>query len=497
MVDDRQLLVQYVSEGSEEAFTEIVRRHTPLVYSAALRRTGDLELAKDAAQLAFAALAHKARSLHKGVVLAGWLHQATRFAAAQLLRVELRRRAREQEVFAMSAVQSPSIPLWQQIRPLIDESLDQLSREDRDALLLRFFEQQDYAAVGTALGTTAEAARKRVDRALEHLRKRLYKRKITTSAAALGAILTVNALERVPVDFTISLASNCSAFALGAAASIPAASGFMALLLMAKGKLIIVAIVAFAAVTAPLILQQRVRAAARAELVHVQNSNRGETQTASAPVQSPSAAPANNSQADAPDIQRLRNEVASQDRTAEESLQTNHSTRNKAPAAEDKSQAGEWLDIAGVARDVGQATPAALLQTYAWAATRGDTNHIAHLFAIGAETDLPRMQRLLEEIREHASVGREAVESAATYRIFEETPVEKDDHWVRTDLYFVDGKIERIRTRIRLTDSGWKLILGHDLPFVQQMMDEATGRWFDIQLPKQTRKLPANDQPRK
>ena len=68
MVDDRQLLVQYVSEGSEEAFTEIVRRHTPLVYSAALRRNGgDQELAKDAAQLVFAALARKARSLPKGV----------------------------------------------------------------------------------------------------------------------------------------------------------------------------------------------------------------------------------------------------------------------------------------------------------------------------------------------------------------------------------------------------------------------------------------------
>jgi RNA polymerase sigma factor (sigma-70 family) len=480
-----------------------VRRRTPLVYSAALRRIGDSELAKDAAQLVFTALARKARSLPKGVVLAGWLHQATRFAAAQLLRVELRRRAREQEVFAMSILQSTPIPLWQQIRPILDEALDKLRGKDRDALLLRFFEQQDYAAVGAALGTTAEAARKRVDRALEHLRRCLHKRKITTSAAALGAILSVNAAELAPAGIATSLASSSAAAALAAAASTPATGGFVALLLMAKGKLIIGAIVAVAAVTTPLVFQQRARAAARAELVHVQNSTQGETEAANAPVQTAGQGPANNSRADGREIERLRNEVSSRRaQTAEVAPQTNLLTRNNiaynAPAAEEKTPAGERLEI-GDLRDVGQATPAALFQTCLWAIPRGDTNRIAQLLAIETEADLHRMQPLLEEVRKRALVGREAVEAAApvkAWRILEDTPAGKDDHWVRTDIYHVDGKIERVRTRIRLTGSGWKLVLGDDLPYVQQMMDEATGQWFDIHLPKQTpRKLTA--QPRR
>lgn len=41
MLDDQQLLRGFVKDGSEAAFTELVTRHVNLVYSAALRRTGD------------------------------------------------------------------------------------------------------------------------------------------------------------------------------------------------------------------------------------------------------------------------------------------------------------------------------------------------------------------------------------------------------------------------------------------------------------------------
>ena len=104
MLDDHQLLARYVGDGSEAAFCELVERYVDLVYSAALRRTGgDTHLAHDVAQLVFTDLARKARSIPKNVVLAGWLHRATRFAAAQLLRTERRRQSREQEAAEMSS----------------------------------------------------------------------------------------------------------------------------------------------------------------------------------------------------------------------------------------------------------------------------------------------------------------------------------------------------------------------------------------------------------
>ncbi len=167
LTDDQELLHRYAGQGDETAFGELVRRHVNLVYSAALRQTATRAVAEDVVQQVFTDLARKAGRLSPSVTLAAWLHRATHFAAAQQRRTEQRRVAREQEIQAMQQRdhEHPE-PAWDEVRTLLDESLDELSAEDRDALLLRYFEQRNFADVGAALGATAEAARKRVDRAL-------------------------------------------------------------------------------------------------------------------------------------------------------------------------------------------------------------------------------------------------------------------------------------------------------------------------------------------
>src|SRR5215472_4229257 len=189
MMNDQQLLARYVSEGSEEAFTELVSRHAGLVYSAAVRQVRDSQLAKDVAQMVFANLARKARSIPRGMVLAGWLHRDTRFTAMDVIRAESRRARREQEAAIMNQVNSERSPEWEKIRPILDEALDELGGEDRDALLMRYFEGRELAGVGQGIGASAEAARKRVDRALDRLRLGLVKRGITTTNGALGIAL--------------------------------------------------------------------------------------------------------------------------------------------------------------------------------------------------------------------------------------------------------------------------------------------------------------------
>src|SRR5438046_4264975 len=98
---DPQLLRAYAESRSEAAFAELVRRHVDLVYSAALRMVRDPHLAEDVAQGAFVALAQNARQLADHPVLCGWLHRTAQNLAANIVRSDVRRRAREEEAAAM------------------------------------------------------------------------------------------------------------------------------------------------------------------------------------------------------------------------------------------------------------------------------------------------------------------------------------------------------------------------------------------------------------
>jgi RNA polymerase sigma factor (sigma-70 family) len=215
MSDDSQLLQRFAADRSEAAFGELVARHVALVYSAALRQTnGDIHLAKDIAQLVFADLARKAPALSEKIMLAGWLHRATIFAARQILRSERRRCAREQQAVTMNMIQSETgNDQWEQIRPLLDEALERLNKTDRDALLLRFFENQSLAQVGANLGGSEDAARKRVNRALEKLRAFFARRGVATTATALATVISANAIQIAPAGLAATLTTSSIAVA--------------------------------------------------------------------------------------------------------------------------------------------------------------------------------------------------------------------------------------------------------------------------------------------
>ncbi len=96
-LSDSELLGEYARRNSQDAFAELVQRHINLVYSTALRQVGgDAHLAQDVAQTVFTALARKGRRLLRRQSLSGWLYTCARFAGAEAVRTESRRRIREE-----------------------------------------------------------------------------------------------------------------------------------------------------------------------------------------------------------------------------------------------------------------------------------------------------------------------------------------------------------------------------------------------------------------
>ena len=240
--DDIRLLKEYAESHSEPAFTALVERHVNLVYSAALRSVGNATAAEEITQAVFIILARKAKSFGGKTVLSGWLYQTARLTAANYLRTEIRRQNREQEAHMQSILNEPESEAWRQIAPLLDDAMGRLGEKDRNAIVLRFFENKNLSEVGAALGASEDAAKMRVNRALEKLRKFFTKRGVVSTTAILAGAISGNSVQAAPA----ALAKTISAVAIakGAAASISTLTlvkGALKIMAWTKAKTAIVA----------------------------------------------------------------------------------------------------------------------------------------------------------------------------------------------------------------------------------------------------------------
>jgi RNA polymerase sigma factor (sigma-70 family) len=235
--EDAELLNRYAAEQSEAAFAELTRRHVDLVHSAAVRlMNGDLHAAQDVTQQVFTEVARQAKRLARHPALVGWLYTTTRQMASRMNRTVQRRQAREQEATMMNQLLHDDTPPvdWNRLRPVIEDVMHELDDRDRHAVLLRYFQNKSLNEVGAALNLSENAARMRVDRALDKLRGKLARHGIITTAAALGLVMAANAVQAVPAGLVTTISAAAIAGSAAQASTLMIATKTIAMTTLQK-----------------------------------------------------------------------------------------------------------------------------------------------------------------------------------------------------------------------------------------------------------------------
>jgi RNA polymerase sigma factor (sigma-70 family) len=242
---DVELLNQH-RNGSESAFADIVRRHLSWVYGLACRRLGDSHLAEDVAQAVFILLHRKSPKFAADRAMMSWLYKTACYASDSAARGERRRHNRETKLAMQrpEAAEPTESPEWVELAPMLDRLIGQLSRTDREAILLRYYRGLEFGEIAQQIGVTPAAARKRTERAVEKLRQLAAPKGIPISTTSLAAGLAGLCKISVPPGLvaTATTAATAPAGSAIAAHSTPIVKG--ALHMMATTKIAIGSVVA-------------------------------------------------------------------------------------------------------------------------------------------------------------------------------------------------------------------------------------------------------------
>ena len=229
-----ELLERYAREKDQDAFAEVVHHHGDWVYSSVRRQLGDEHLAEDVTQAVFLLLSQKAEAAARCGNVGGWLFNTLRYCAKHTRLQGLRRERCEREAAKMRPEIREREAGWDEIAPMLDEAVAQLSKKDREAILARFYERRGYAEIGQALGVSEEAASKRVQRAVEKLRGVLAKKGVMAGAAGLGVVMAEKVTAAAPAGLVEAVTAAVGSGGTGSAGVI--AKGVIKMMAWAKMK---------------------------------------------------------------------------------------------------------------------------------------------------------------------------------------------------------------------------------------------------------------------
>ncbi|MBT8225186.1 MAG: sigma-70 family RNA polymerase sigma factor [Dactylosporangium sp.] len=160
-----EALVDRARAGGSDAFAELVRRHTPRVYTLTMRLLGNRADAEDAAQEAFTRAWLALPGYREDAAFGTWLYRITTNVCLKTL-------SRRRPTLPLDAVaepahdRSPEHDVTERARgEALRIAIARLPSEQRIPLVLREFAGCSYESISAELGLTVPAVRGRLHRA--------------------------------------------------------------------------------------------------------------------------------------------------------------------------------------------------------------------------------------------------------------------------------------------------------------------------------------------
>jgi RNA polymerase sigma factor (sigma-70 family) len=200
-LSDGHFLERWHTTRDGEAFYELVRRHSGMVYATSLRMLHNPHDAEEVVQDTFLALAQSPPRIES---YAGpWLHRVATNRCLDRLKNKSRREQRERA--AAYSVVSPGTVTWDDLQDFVDEAINALPEAERCAVVAHFLEGQTHEAIADTLGLTRQAVSHRIKRGIEAVRETLRKKGIAISTGALAILFAECAQATVPPVLAASL----------------------------------------------------------------------------------------------------------------------------------------------------------------------------------------------------------------------------------------------------------------------------------------------------
>ncbi|MHC4914858.1 MAG: RNA polymerase sigma factor, partial [Planctomycetota bacterium] len=239
---DSSLLAEFAERSSESALAELISRYQDLVYSTCRRVLGDAHAAEDAAQATFLVLVRKARSLRREGSLMGWLFRTAELVARNTRRARARAARRESEAVAMRKDTGSGGASWEEVRPELDAALVSLPRAQCDAVVMHYMGHMSHEEIARQLGCPRTTISARISGGLARLRAKLLRRGVSLPVAALGGMLSGQAVVSAPAGLAASVQAVCLGNAAASSTVAAATKGTIGAMAWAKAKVVAVVI---------------------------------------------------------------------------------------------------------------------------------------------------------------------------------------------------------------------------------------------------------------